>query len=471
LRLRWFGVLFIVFVGILSQPVATLLHRLDAARWPSWIGKIASEHFWTICISWALFAVAIVWLIFVFSRRFEIQRETFVYVGEFSIRSVIRRWLANVKVKRKPVAKSARKFQQYAELAAFSYEGDRVNERNPPSGWTRIKCNTLEEESEEKGFFGVLLKRNNSDYAIVFRGTDEVKDVVSWAPIIAGTQYEIVERIWQRIISEIKTDAGKEKPAIVTVGHSLGGGLAKYFAYKARADVNDVYAFDSAPLLLKQKKESEMAPANVYNIHEGGEVLEYVRAVRDDTARFFEHVYNYRFNFTKSQDPIGSHSIANFADALGRLKKLAPPSDASPEDQSNQRELVYDYIKFHIGLYLATPGVMFLIAEAVSVEKTDEFLSSMVVMLSLYLVSGIHAGRFMGSTINRQWESDNLREFASRAYDPIRRFMHHWMYWAGLLVGITGIVLALVFNPVAKDRENGPVAATEEARSGALNRR
>jgi flagellar biosynthesis protein FliP len=92
-----------------------------------------------------------------------------------------------------------------------------------------------------------------------------------------------------------------------------------------------------------------------------------------------------------------------------------------------------------------------LLAEGLAVEKTDpHFAWGIALMLFLYIVAGTHAGWFMGATINTRWESDSLEEFNERAFDPIRRFMHHWMYWAGVVVGLFGIFFAYMV-PNAKD--------------------
>ena len=55
----------------------------------------------------------------------------------------------------------------------------------------------------------------------------------------------------------------------------------------------------------------------------------------------------------------------------------------------------------------------------------------MIAMLTLYVIAGAHAGWFMGEIVNMKWRSDNLEQFNNRAFDPIRRFVHHWLSLPG----------------------------------------
>src|SRR2546422_11115972 len=101
-----------------------------------------------------------------------------------------------------------------------------------------------------------------------------------------------------------------------------------------------------------------------------------------------------------------------------------------PLDEGARREqfkLVYDYIKFHIGLYLATPTFIALIARAFSTEGKPAFQKALLVTMCIYLVAGIHAGWFMGRHINTKWETDYLIAFEKSAFTWTRRIVHHWL--------------------------------------------
>ena len=115
-------------------------------------------------------------------------------------------------------------------------------------------------------------------------------------------------------------------------------------------------------------------------------------------------------------------------------------------DEAARREqlkLVYDYIKFHIGLYLATPAALGLIADGFGVKQTMPFVCGLAAAIVVYLVAGIHAGQFMSRQVNDPWQSDYLRRFESEAFSSRRRFMHHVLYWVGLALGLAGLLVAV----------------------------
>jgi hypothetical protein len=109
-----------------------------------------------------------------------------------------------------------------------------------------------------------------------------------------------------------------------------------------------------------------------------------------------------------------------------------------------QMKLVYDYIKFHLGLYLATPPVFVIVAESFDVKTSSMFQLGLVGMIVVYTLSGIHAGLFMGRFINERWTDATLREFEDAAYTNRRRNWHHTLYWVGLAIGLLFLAWAVV---------------------------
>jgi hypothetical protein len=116
----------------------------------------------------------------------------------------------------------------------------------------------------------------------------------------------------------------------------------------------------------------------------------------------------------------------------------------SKADELEQFKMIYDYIKFHIGLYLATPPVIAIIAESFNVKTSNWFRIGLGAMIVIYLASGINAGQFMARHVNDEWNARFLEEFKAEAFSPNRRFMHHTLYWIGLAVGLFGLAVALV---------------------------
>jgi hypothetical protein len=110
-----------------------------------------------------------------------------------------------------------------------------------------------------------------------------------------------------------------------------------------------------------------------------------------------------------------------------------------------QLKIISEYIKFHIGLYLATPPVFVVLAEGLKVNCSMPWLVGLGIMLVFYTVSGISAGLFMGRFINHRWNQEfPLAEIARQAFSRRRRLLHHWFYWLGLLAGMVGLLVAFV---------------------------
>lgn len=118
-------------------------------------------------------------------------------------------------------------------------------------------------------------------------------------------------------------------------------------------------------------------------------------------------------------------------------------------DRRDQLKLVYDYIKFHIGLYLATPAALAVIADGLGVKTSNAFVAGLIAAIAVYLGAGIHAGLFMSRHVNDPWQLDYLTRFESDAFSPNRRFMHHSLYWIGLVLGLVGLMVAVILKKCA----------------------
>jgi hypothetical protein len=102
--------------------------------------------------------------------------------------------------------------------------------------------------------------------------------------------------------------------------------------------------------------------------------------------------------------------------------------------------LLYDYIKYHLGLYIATPPVLAVVARALNVTDTPSFQHGMVGLVVIYFIAGIHASWTVASRINSKWENaDVWLSFGSAAHSGLRRFIHHYLYWLGLGLGLLGM--------------------------------
>ena len=110
----------------------------------------------------------------------------------------------------------------------------------------------------------------------------------------------------------------------------------------------------------------------------------------------------------------------------------------------DQFRLIYDYIKFHITLYLSTPAIIGFLGTTLGATGTP-FKIGLTVMISLYLIAGVHAAWFMGTHINRAWTKEHLTTFADDAFSQKRRILHHWLYWLGLASALLGLLLGLLW--------------------------
>lgn len=104
-------------------------------------------------------------------------------------------------------------------------------------------------------------------------------------------------------------------------------------------------------------------------------------------------------------------------------------------------DLLYDYIKFHLGLYIATPPVLVIVASALGVIDKPTFQWSMVGLVVVYFIAGIHASWTVASHINVEWSGETKwKEFGDQASHLRRRVLHHYLYWLGLVIGLLGMI-------------------------------
>jgi len=425
--------------------------------------KLATQQDWSlILIGGAVEGFLIALLGFLWSLPLTPQRKNFVYKNCSDNPQI---WAEE------HVAESARELYEYAALAAQIYE----DSSEEITGWSRLD---FAGDDEEVGLrCGIWISKLPSQcpiVAVVFRGTRSIsfKDgKLTLKPLLADWQANlrwmlrgrrdhytvIAEKPFQEgLIKTLESWARDNSIAtfsLVAVGHSLGGGLAQCFAYTFPKNTNlhhisvsRVYAFDSSPVTARRSADTGLHSSitdtlTIHQVFERGEVLAVLRMLFNRKGHKYPRVCTYRFNFTKILGPIKNHAMYELAKALAELRRTSTVKPTMT-DRLEQLRMIYDYIKFHIGLYVGTPPVLIILAQSLGVEKDRLFVYGMVDMVLLYLFAGGHAAWFMGTHINRRWSSDYLDEFEEAAFKPMRAFWHHWMYWAGLIVGLLGLALA-----------------------------
>lgn len=216
--------------------------------------------------------------------------------------------------------------------------------RIPLDGWRRWEQFPSDALIDDAGKYGLYVEVWQTEsipqrLAVVFRGTDSLKDWLSnlrwffwFLRFIPGweDQYHLVSRRLGVEFSDrflaIRNTFSTTDPTILSVGHSLGGGLAQHFAYSLRVDervprVSHVYAFDPSPVtgwysVDSQTRQRNASALKIDRIFEHGEILAYIRLLLSyvyppsDKAPGISEV---RYNFVESINPFKSHSMRQLA--------------------------------------------------------------------------------------------------------------------------------------------------------------
>jgi len=174
--------------------------------------------------------------------------------------------------------------------------------------------------------------------AIVFRGTD-ANSLGDWLSDLHGVtrllpindQYEQVQAKMRDIVDRVrKLRCVSPGTRIVTVGHSLGGGLAQQAAYMSE-HIHRVYAFDPSPVTgwtdMHTRYPAKPWPLVIERVYEHGEVLAYVRFVLRQLIPPTDcdpRIRSFRVDLIHGQ-PFFQHSMATLA--AGFMEKSGAPYD------------------------------------------------------------------------------------------------------------------------------------------------
>lgn len=247
-----------------------------------------------------------------------------------------------------------RDLSQYALLAAAAYgDPDFASGRGCPlrpmgsSRWQRVDGYseaTLPRDPENSRIripgIGYQLWRDlgakgRKRLALVFRGTDSGQwgdwySNARWLTRLnplTWDQYGQTRDLMKKLIPELDRRFGKENYELVSVGHSLGGGLAQHAAYVTPV-IRAVYAFDTSPVTASTSidpavKRRYRAGLAIYRIYESGEVLSSLRwasrqvvPLSGSNPRIAELRFNFRSTLRvdgKDSGPIAEHSIRQLA--------------------------------------------------------------------------------------------------------------------------------------------------------------
>lgn len=107
---------------------------------------------------------------------------------------------------------------------------------------------------------------------------------------------------------------------------------------------------------------------------------------------------------------------------------------------------LYDYIKFHLGLYIATPPAYGLLGEALNLTSKGAYKVGLVILVGTCLVAGLHASIFVTRYLFGHWtDLKRWHDMGEKAMDPQRRFFQHHIYWIALISALLCLVVAYEF--------------------------
>lgn len=161
------------------------------------------------------------------------------------------------------------------------------------------------------------------EVAIAFRGTDR-RDAGDWQSNFRWfrrlsprfDQYHQVQEHMGRIVERIERDGCNEATTrFVSVGHSLGGGLAQQAAY-AHPRIRYVYAFDPSPVtgffdISELLREQHTRQKGIDRTYESGEILALPRHILENIyppAACNPRIRTVRFNLMSGR-PAAQHNM------------------------------------------------------------------------------------------------------------------------------------------------------------------
>jgi Lipase (class 3) len=234
---------------------------------------------------------------------------------------------------------TAKPFVEYAILCAVVYDEPNAPVRSQDTdflrgrGWRQWEDIPAVSQPEDwryviAGLSFEIWEKEDADQvivALVFRGTDDEADwwtnlrwVTRYTPFVRD-QYMQVQSLTPPLVDEIHKRHQGRNIRIVTIGHSLGGGLAHQAAYVS-ARIKEVFAFDPSPVTgfysVPDPPRSENARGIVaQRIYERGEILAYFRRV----VRWFNplslkdpEIIEIRFNLSRGR-AITQHNMRTLA--------------------------------------------------------------------------------------------------------------------------------------------------------------
>jgi len=234
---------------------------------------------------------------------------------------------------------------EYAMLSSFVYEPNEDKKVAQYKNWKKSKLSVIESGREDalKGLYYEVWFHQKEDQptiaAIVFKGSESANDWKTNArwirKLINPKTYDYYDQLndtADTLISQIKNEANPKSIVIVTAGHSLGGGLAQFMAYRIN-EIKTVYAFNPSPVTAfydvdaKTRKQNKQ-DCNIYRIYESGEALSPIRKLMTIIypVPLFKTknpaLIRIRTSFITGKDSVKQHGIIPLAQKLTSIKSI-----------------------------------------------------------------------------------------------------------------------------------------------------
>jgi len=215
------------------------------------------------------------------------------------------------------IAKNNSLSDDAAHLAPYAIMSNNAYERGDspiplPDGWKEVT--ELRKRLPNVGLALAVFERYESDklveIVVAFRGTDEKKDWVQNLVPFFRNQINPASEEFEKILKLYE----EQNIAIVTTGHSLGGGLAFHMSF-TYPNV-DAIAFNSSPVTkagTKIKKGNRRT-----SVWESGEILQAPRNPVNWIRIRWRDIRRLEFRFLHGL-PVNQHGIELFASNLTKL--------------------------------------------------------------------------------------------------------------------------------------------------------
>lgn len=209
--------------------------------------------------------------------------------------------------------------------------------------WYKTPIKVIESQNEKalKGlYYEVWVHKSNDKIelaAIVFKGTENRNDWrtnLRWIRkrlfIHSYDYYDQLNETASDLMNLVHKQIGRENVEVVTAGHSLGGGLAQFMAYRIEK-IKLVFAFNSSPVtgyydVEKTKRKTNKKGCKIYRIYEGGEALDPIRKlltllypaplIKTENPSLIR----IRTSFSVLKSRIKQHSMSDLANHLRKAK-------------------------------------------------------------------------------------------------------------------------------------------------------